>query len=214
MDQKKLNKTLLFSLILFGIGMAFKSISVYFSGVLVPYGSFGIPFLAILVFSILILVFGLKNKDNRRRLIDIFILVGISLIFAIVAYCSTEWVNQLDVSLDDIEFVNEWCIAYSIFSSIFFIYGLLRFLSETSDKKWVAFEYILFLKKIEKRKVTVSEKYNRQPKEVMNGDLEQKPNQTEEVKEEVSEERVQENNQTETDKVQETENNNSNFNQY
>ena len=214
MDQKKLNLTLIFSLILFGIGMAFKSIATFFGGIVLPYGSFGIPFVAVLVFTLLILANGLKNKENRRRLIDIFILVGISLIFAIVAYCSTEWTNQLDVNLDDINFINEWCISYSIFSTIFFIYAILRYISEISDKKWTIFEYILFLKKVEKSKVTVSEKYNRQPKEVINGDLEQKPNQTEDVKAEVSGESVEENNQAESEKVQEIENNNSNFNQY
>jgi len=213
MDQKKINLTLIFSLIICGIGIAFKSVATYFGGIILPYGSYGIPFVAVLVFSILILVNALKNKENRRRLIDILILTAISLMFALVAYCSTEWVNQVDFVMDDIKFVNEWCITYSIFSTVFFVYVLLRYISETSDKKWTIFEYILGLKKIEKTKVTVTEKYNRQPKEVMNGDLEQKPNQAEEVKEE-NEPRVEENNQVETEKVQKTENNNSNFNQY
>ena len=183
MDQKKVNLTLIFSLILFGIGIAFKSIATYFGGLISPCGSFGIPFVAVLVFSILILVNVLKNKENRRRLIDIFILTAISLIFAIVAYCSTEWVNQLDLTMKKVDFVNEWCIAYSIFSLIFLIYGLLRYISEISEKKWTIFEIILGLKKVEKHKTTINEKYNRQPKEVMNGDLEQKPNQPKEVKE-------------------------------
>lgn len=204
MDQKKLNLTLIFSLILFGIGMAFKSIATYFGGIVLPYGSYGIPFVAVLVFSILVLVSSFKNAQNRRRLIDVLILTAVSLIFAIVAYCSTEWVNQIDVTMKDIEFINEWCIAYSIFSTIFFMYALLRYISEASEKKWFIFDFILGLKKIEKSKVTINEKYNRQPKEVMNGDLEQKPNQTEEVKEE----------RVETNKVEEEQNNNSNNNQY
>lgn len=213
MDQKKLNLTLIFSLILFGIGIAFKSFATYLGGIVLPsgspYASYGIPFVAVLVFSILILVNGLKNKENRRRLIDILILTAISLIFALVAYCSTEWVNQFDVTMKDIDFVNEWCIAYSIFSTIFLVYALLRYISEISEKKWTIFEYILFLKKVEKSKVTVTEKYNRQPKEVMNGDLEQKPNQAEEVKEETSEIKSEEN------KIeQETNTSNSDYNQY
>lgn len=186
MDQKKVNLTLIFSLILFGIGIAYKSIAIYFGGILAPYGSFGIPFVAVLVFSVLILIYSFKNAKNRRRLLDILILTAISLIFALVAYCSTEWVSQLEVNIKDIKFVNEWCIAYSIFSSIFFIYALLRYISEISDKKWTFFEIILGLKKVE-NKTKISEKYNRQPKEVMNGDLEQKPNkevENNEVKEE------------------------------
>ena len=203
MDQKKVNLTLIFSLIIFGIGISIKSLASYFGG-------FGVPFVAILVFLVLILINGVVNKENRRRLLDIFVLVAISLIFAIVTYCSTEWVNQMDLTLKDVEFINEWCICYSIFSSIFLIYGLLRYISEISEKKWDVFEYILFLKKMEKRKVTVSEKYNRQPKEVMNGDLEQKP-----VKIETEEEKpISIQAEVQEEKREDQEENNSNFNQY
>lgn len=202
MDQKKINLTLIFSLIMFGIGVAFKSIATYFSG-------FGIPFVAVVVFAVLIIVNGLLVKANRRRLWDVFILAGVSIMFAFIAYCSYEWVNQFELTTKDVDFINEWCIAYAIFSTIFSVYAILRYISEISDKKWNIFEYILFLKKVEKRKVTVSEKYNRQPKEVINGDLEQKPIKTE------AEEEKQNTLEVAEEKVEEIkEENTSNFNQY
>lgn len=216
MEQKKVNLSLLYSLILFGIGMAFKSIATYFGGILSPIGSYGIPFVAILVFTVLILANGFKKVGNRRRLIDIFILVGISLMFALVAFCSTEWVSQLEVTTKDVKFINEWCIAYSIFSTVFLVYGLLRYISETGDKKWTVFEILLGTKKVE-RKARLQEKYSRQPKDVVSGDFEEKPNHVQEERVETAKEKVEpeENNETAESNNETVEtNSNSNYNQY
>ena len=210
MDQKKVNLTLIFSLIMFAIGVAVKSLANYFGG-------FGIPFVAVIVFAVLMIVNGVVNSSNRRRLWDVFILAGVSLLFALVAYCSYDWVNQLELTMKDVEFVNEWCIAYSIFSTIFLIYGLLRYVSEISDKKWIIFEIILGLKRVEK-KAKLQEKYSRQPKDVVSGDFEEKPNHVQEERVEMPKEKVeQEESKSETvesnDETVET-NSNSNYNQY
>lgn len=210
MDQKKVNLTLIFSLIMFAIGIAVKSLANYFGG-------FGIPFVAVIVFAVLMIVNGFVNSSNRRRLWDMFILAGVSLIFALVAYCSYDWVNQLELTIKDIEFVNEWCIAYSIFSTIFLIYGLLRYVSEISDKKWTIFEIVLGLKRVEK-KTKLQERYNRQPKDVASGDFEEKPTHVQEERIETPKENVEqevkESETVETDNETVETSSNTNYNQY
>ena len=68
MEQKKINYTLLFSLIIFAIGICVKGLAGFLGG------AFGLPFVATLVMFALVLLFGLSSADVRKRVVDIIAL--------------------------------------------------------------------------------------------------------------------------------------------
>lgn len=171
MEQKKINLSLLFSLIIFAIGIAITSISNFFGG-------FGIPFVAFLVLTSLVFVNGFLNKENRRRLYDIFVFIVIFAIFMSIIFCSVEWAKTYTAEL--VDFVHVISNFLSVISLVFFIYTLVRYLAELNGTKLVVFEVILGFKKIERKPREKKEKVQKQKvsksfKEVQNGDLEEKP---------------------------------------
>lgn len=173
MEQKKINLALIFSLCIFGVGVAVKNLANYFGG-------FGITFVAVLVLTALFVLKGFLEPENRRRLWDVFVLICVSIFFCLVTYCAYDWAMELDYGL--FKFIRVWSNIYSVLSLIFLIYTAIRFISESSEKRFVIFEYILGTKKIQSKVKINQEKYNRQPREVVSGEIEQKPNQVEQDK--------------------------------
>ena len=166
MEQKKVKLSLIFSLIVFAIGVAIKSLANLFGG-------FGLPFLAVLVLFVMMLYWTIFNADTRKRIIDLTVLAGISLVFATILYCSWEWALEYSAGL--VDFINVFSNVYSVFSLIFLVYGLFRTMTELNQKTFTWVEVILGNKRLRKGLRVAKTKTSRQPKEVMNGDLEQKP---------------------------------------
>lgn len=166
MEQKKVKLSLIFSLIVFAIGVAIKSLANLFGG-------FGLPFLAVLVLFVMMLYWTIFSADTRKRIIDLTVLAGISLVFATILYCSWEWALEYSAGL--VDFINVFSNVYSVFSLIFLVYGLFRTMTELNQKTFTWVEVILGNKSLRKGLRVAKTKTSRQPKEVMNGDLEQKP---------------------------------------
>ena len=179
MEQKKINYTLLFSLIIFAIGICVKGLAGFLGG------AFGLPFVATLVMFALVLLFGLSSADVRKRVVDIIALDIVVVLFSLVLYCMIDWSKSPSVDL--INFAHVWLTIYSVFSLLFFAYALFRFLCEKTGKKIKFVEVLLGFEKYEKKpkdkqkpaKVSKENKriesQDKPLKEVMNGDLEDKP---------------------------------------
>ena len=177
MEQKKTNLTLLFSLIIFAVGICVKGLAGFLGG------AFGLPFVATLVMFALVLMFGLSSPDVRKRVNDVMVLDIIVVVFSLVLYCMFDWSKE--PTLDLINFAHVWMTIYSVFSLLFFAYTLFRFLCEKTGKKVKFVEVLLGYEKFErkpKQKPAKSSKDNKKSevqdkplKEVMNGDLEDKP---------------------------------------
>ena len=194
MEQNKVNLSLIYAIFIFAIGVGIKSITNFAGGI-------GVPFVAVLVLTVLLINSGFINKANRSRLYDIFVLVGVGLIFALILFCSFEWANEKSFAL--IDFFNVFANIYSVISLISLIYCFVRYISEINGFKIPFVEIMLGNgSKTPKEK---KEKQARQLKEVMNGDLEQKPSseaqtqmvEKEEIKPEVVEEKTETVEQTE-----------------
>ena len=179
MEQKKINLSLLFSLIIFAIGICIKGLATFLGG------AFGVPFVATLVMFALVLVFGLSSTNVRKRIVDVLIFDIIVVVFSLTLYCMVDWSHN--PSADLIEFAQLWMNTYSVFSLLFFAWTLFRFLCEKIGKKVKFVEIVLGFKKYERKpkaekqktakvKETKNKDIQDKPlKEVMNGDLEDKP---------------------------------------
>ena len=164
MEQKKISLSLIFCAIIFAIGVAIKSICTYLSG-------FGLLFVAVLSLFMLVLYFAISSVEVRKRVIDVLILSAISTALISIQFCVYEWALELTESLYD--FTRVFCNVISVFSLLFLVYALIRIMTELSGKKLKVVEIILGERKVKSTNKVSRE--NRQPKEVMNGDLEQKP---------------------------------------
>ncbi len=178
MEQKKINLSLLFSLIIFAIGICIKGLAGFMGG------AFGVPFVATIVMFALVLMFGLSSPDVRRRVVDVLALDVVVLVFSFALYCMFDWSSN--PSADLLDFVHIWMNIYSVFSLLFFVWTLFRFLLEKTGKKVKFVEVVLGFEKVEhkpkKEKPAKIPKENKNGnaqdkplKEVMNGDLEDKP---------------------------------------
>lgn len=179
MEQKKINLSLLFSLIIFAIGICIKGLATFLGG------AFGVPFVATLVMFALVLVFGLSSTNVRKRIVDVLIFDIIVVVFSLTLYCMVDWSHN--PSADLIEFAQLWMNTYSVFSLLFFAWTLFRFLCEKIGKKVKFVEIVLGFEKYERKpkaekqktakvKETKNKDIQDKPlKEVMNGDLEDKP---------------------------------------
>ena len=174
MEQKKINLSILFINIVFAIGVAFRSLINFFNGV-------GIAFVACLIIGGLGLAYGITKKENRRYLYDMFIMLGLVMIIQLIIFCSFDWALTISIELLKFEYV--CCNILSVMSIIFLAYGFIRLLFELSNKKFILTEILLGLRprvKKEKSNKAYKEKTNksekRMPKEILNGDFEDKPN--------------------------------------
>lgn len=163
MEQKKTSLTLIYALAVFSIGVAIKALSSYFSG-------FGIPFVASLILTMLV-VTNVINKDSRKRFYDILVMLTISIIMLTITYCVYDWAKTRTCSLYD--FTSFICNFNSVLSLIFLVYTAIRFVMEKNDKKFILTEILLGNKTFEHKKK--SEKVAKQPKELKNGEVENKP---------------------------------------
>lgn len=170
MEQKKIRLSLIFSSIIFAIGVAINSIFNYFS-------SISLAFVAILTLFMIELFYALSDKAVLKRIIDVLILSGINLLVITTMYCVFEWANKITSDLRD--FMDVFTNLLSIISLICLIYSLIRLMSEYLGIRLGFVETILGGSKKPKTTTVVRPRENRQPKEVMNGDLEQKPTLTE-----------------------------------
>jgi len=161
---KSITLSFIFSLIIYGIGIAINSIATYFSG-------FGIPFIAVLVMAVLFTTYGIMQADSRKRLWDLLILNMVSVLFGLILFCVFEWALTPTIRLYD--FVNVFTNVYSVFSLIFFIYTIIRLMFELNNKTFFLTE--LILGNYKPNRDSNIKKENRQPKEVRLGDVEQKP---------------------------------------
>lgn len=162
---KRITLSFIFSLIIYGIGIAINSFANYFSG-------YGIPFVAVLVMAVLFITYGIMQADSRKRLWDLLVLNIVSVIFGLILFCVVEW--ALDPTMRLYDFVNVFTNVYSVFSLIFFAYAIVRLMFEINGKTFVVTEFVLGNNKSNKTTTTAKKEY-KQPKEVRLGDVEQKP---------------------------------------
>lgn len=119
MEQKELNLSIIFSMIVFAIGVAVRGLSSLFNG-------FGVLFVTILIMLALVVAYGTFNANNRKKIIDLVIMVIVSLIFILILFCSYEWAFEIDRGLNN--FVRVFSIIYSVISLLFLIYGIIKFI--------------------------------------------------------------------------------------
>lgn len=171
MEQKKVNLSLIFSLVIFAIGVGIKSIASYFGGY------FGIAFVATLILLSLVIVFVFSNPENRKRVLDVVILDCLVVFLGLVLYCAYDWAR--DITVDLVDFVMVWANLYSVVSLFCFGYASFRLFCEASQKRIKFVEVILGNEKVERKPRQPKEarkvKSSRNLKEVENGDLLDKP---------------------------------------
>lgn len=166
MDQKKVNVALLLSVIFFAIGVAVRNIMLYFGG-------FGFAFVAQIILFAFVVSLGFVNKENRRRIMDVFCAMIVMLVLMSVTYMSYDWSNSLSTSL--LDFIKVMTNIYSILSLVLLVYALVRYIAELNGKKIKFVEVVLGNEKFESKPKKPKVKEAKQPKEVISGDLEQKP---------------------------------------
>lgn len=150
-----------------------------FVGVVVAWKSFsanllgaGGNFFAVILLLALMLVLTCTNKEIKSRTFDLFI---VSCVFAgleMIVYMVLEIFNR-DVSLATIDGINLYQSIVSLLGLIFFIYIVFRLITEVKGVKVAFVEAMLGHKKGE-RKI-------KKAKELTNGSLMEKPNNTHEI---------------------------------
>lgn len=169
MEQKKINLSLIFATIIFAISVGYKSLTMFFGGV-------GIPFVACLVLFGLVLVFGATKKGNARHLIEIFIMLALIMITQLILFMGYEW--ALTLTWGVVKFRNVCCNVLSSMSLFFLAYSFVRLLFELSGKKFVVSEALLGLRQKKEAEKSNKKIEKKVPKEIKNGDFEEKPSET------------------------------------
>lgn len=166
---KELKVSFILLAIFSGIVMAWKSFMNFFSGLSVITGSAGagINFFAILAILVLLLAIMLKNKDVRKRIIDMFILASVLAVMEFIVYLPLEFgISSYDVYNGFMVYQN----VITFIGILFFAYIAFRFITEYLGKELGFVEFILGNRKIN----SVSKE--KKSKELENGSLEEKPN--------------------------------------
>ncbi len=170
MEQKKVNLSLLFSLIAFALGVGIKGFAGYFGG------SFGIPFVAVVTMIALAMFLAFSKKENLKRVVDIIVLDIVIAVLWIIIFCAYDW--AIDITSELVDFAQVMMNVISVLSLIFMVWAIFRFYCEFSNKKVKFVEVVLGNEKIErkpKEKKQPKEKPVKNLKEVENGDLLDKP---------------------------------------
>ncbi len=170
MEQKKVNLSLLFSLIAFALGIAVKGFANYFGA------SFGIPFVAVVTMILLAMFFAFSNKENRKRLTDVIVLDVVVSVLWIIIFCAYDW--AMDITTELVDFAQVLMNVISVLSLLFAGWTIFRLFCELAGKKVKLIEVVLGNEKVErkpKEKKQPKEKPVRNLKEVENGDLLDKP---------------------------------------
>ncbi len=166
---KELKVSFILLAIFSGIVMAWKSFMNFFSGLSVITGSAGagINFFAILAILVLLLAIMLKNKDVRKRIIDMFILASVLAVMEFIVYLPLEFgISSYDVYNGFMVYQN----VITFIGILFFAYIAFRFITEYLGKELGFVEFILGNRKIN------SVAKEKKSKELENGSLEEKPN--------------------------------------
>lgn len=176
MEQKKVNLSLLFSLIAFALGIAIKGVASYFGG------NFGIPFVAVATMILLAMFFAFANKENRKRLTDVLVLNVVVSVLWLIVFCAYDW--AMDITADLVDFAQVLMNVISVLSLIFAGWTIFRLFCELAGKKVKFVEVLLGNEKVErkpKEKKQPKEKPVKNLKEVENGDLLDKPSRDVEI---------------------------------
>lgn len=161
-----MTKDLKLSFVLFAVFsaiiMAWKTLIGFFSGA-------GINFVAILTILVVLILLILKNKEIRKRILDMFIVAAVLTFMEFIVYIPFEF------GASSYEVYEGFLVYQNVITAInlfFFAYIAFRFITEYLGKKIGFVEFILGNKNSGEAKVQ-KEKIN---KELENGSLEAKPN--------------------------------------
>ena len=154
--SKNLKLSYILTFVLFVISFAWQTLTNFFNGV-------GINFVAMLAITLTLMAIVIVDKPTRKRMIDLFVICALFVVMESIIYFALEFGSP---TLDLYEGMHVYQNVIASLGFLFLAYTIFRLICEVNGTKIGFIEAMLGNK--------VSQK-PRQPKELTNGSLENKP---------------------------------------
>lgn len=156
--SRNLKLSYVLTFVLLAITLAWNTLLAFFNGV-------GVNFIAVLAIVIALLVILLVDDATRKRMLDLFIICALLAVMECVVYFGLEFGNP---TIDTYSGMRIYQNVISGFGFVFLAWVIFRLICEIKNIRLGFVEVILGNQKCQKK--------NRQPKDLSNGSLSEKPN--------------------------------------